>query len=216
MQVDNYQNYKQMKVKLQSSNKLHLAKVVKEMTNLCLKETVDLIDEQNPPKENNGSHVKRSVVIDSEKTEEQIKAIARPYDVSYTIVDVCGPEKRRKLQEITDDELGVSIHSIDEESIGWQCKILFNHGQATRVLAGLHDAKFNVTEALVMHEGNKVTMLVITKTFPTGTRKKDLDKFEKLLRTFIYTVCKVVSLENELEVTKERAIEAFDELQDYE
>lgn len=123
---------------------------------------------------------------------------------------------KKRLQEVTDEDLGVSIHSIDEMSIGWQCKILFNHGQATRVLAGLHDAKFNVTEALVIHEGNKVTMLVITKTFPTGTRKKDLEKFEKLLRTFIYTVCKVVSLEDELEVTKERAIEAFDELQDYE
>lgn len=124
--------------------------------------------------------------------------------------------QKAKLQEVTDDDLGVSIHSIDEESIGWQCKILFNHGQATRVLAGLHDAKFNVTETLVMHEGNKVTMLVITKTFPTGTRKKDLEKFEKLLRTFIYTVCKMVSLEDELEESKERAIEAFDELQDYE
>ena len=118
--------------------------------------------------------------------------------------------------EITDDDLGVSIHSIDEMSIGWQCKILFNHEQATRVLAGLHDAKFNVTEALVMHKGNKVTMLVITKTFPTGTRKKDLEKFEKLLRTFIYMVCKMVSLENNLEDAKESAIEAFNKLQDYE
>ena len=124
--------------------------------------------------------------------------------------------QKAKLQEVTDEDLGVSIYSIDEMSIGWQCKILFNHEQATRVLAGLHDAKFNVTEALVMHEGNKVTMLVITKTFPTGTRKKDLEKFEKLLRTFIYMVCKVVSLENNLEDAKESAIEAFNKLQDYE
>lgn len=124
--------------------------------------------------------------------------------------------QKTKSQEVTNDDLGVSIHSIDETSIGWQCKILFNHEQATRVLAGLHDAKFNVTETLVMHEGNKVTMLVITKTFPTGTRKKDLENFEKLLRTFIYTVCKVVSLEINLEDAKESAIEAFNELQDYE
>lgn len=124
--------------------------------------------------------------------------------------------QKTKLQEVTDEDLGVSIHSIDKMSIRWQCKILFNHRQATRVLAGLHDAKFNVTEALVMHEGNKVTMLVITKTFPTGTRKEDLEKFEKLLRTFIYTVCKMVSLEDELEETTERAIEAFNKLQDYE
>lgn len=122
----------------------------------------------------------------------------------------------QKSQEITDDDLGVSIHSIDEESIGWQCKMLFTHEQAARVMAGLHDAKFNVTETLVMHDGDKATMLVITKTFPTGTRKKDLEKFEKLIRIFIQTVCAIVSLEDALEGAKERAIEAFNELQDYE
>lgn len=124
--------------------------------------------------------------------------------------------KQETQIEITDNDLGVSIHSIDEESIGWQCKMLFTHEQAARVMAGLHDAKFNVTETLVMHDGNKATMLVITKTFPTGTRKKDLEKFEKLIRIFIQTVCAVVSLEDSLEGAKERAIEAFNELQDYE
>ena len=122
----------------------------------------------------------------------------------------------QKSVEITDDDLGISIHSIDEESIGWQCKMLFTHEQAARVMAGLHDAKFNVTETLVMHDGDKATMLVITKTFPTGTKKKDLEKFEKLIHIFIQTVCAVVSLEDALEGAKERAIEAFDELQDYE
>lgn len=201
-----------MKVRLQSSNKLHLAKVVKEMTNLLLKETVDLIDEQNPPKKNDGSHVERSVVIDSERTEEQIEAITRPYDVSYTIVDVC----EQKLQEVTDDDLGVSIHSIDEMTIGWQCKMLFTHKQAARVISGLRDAKFNVTEVLVMHEGNKVTMLVVTKTFPSGTRSKELKKFEYLLHRFTYHVCEMINLEERVEGAKERAIDAFDELQDYE
>lgn len=206
-----------MKVKLQSSNKLHLAKVVKEMTNLLLKETVDLIDKQNPPNENGESNVKRSVVIDSERTEEQIEAITRPYDVSYTIVDVCEQKQPEKgLQEVTDDDLGVSIHSIDKMSIGWQRKALFSYKQAARVMAGLRDAKFNVTEANVMYEGQKTTMLVVTKTFPTGTRKKDLEKFEKLLHTFMHTVCHVVDIEERLEYVKELAIDAFDELQDYE
>ena len=124
--------------------------------------------------------------------------------------------KQEMQIEITDNDLGVSIHSIDEESIGWQCKMLFTHEQAARVMAGLHDATFNVTETLVTHDGNKATMLVITKTFPTGTRKKDLEKFEKLIRIFIQTVCAVVSLEDALEGAKERAIEAFNELRDYE
>lgn len=124
--------------------------------------------------------------------------------------------QKTKPQEVTDDDLGVSIHSIDEMSIGWQCKMLFTHEQAARVMAGLHDAKFNVTETLVMRDGDKATMLVITKTFPTGTRIKDLEKFEKLIRIFIQAVCTVVSLENALEEVKERAIKAFNELQDYE
>lgn len=125
-------------------------------------------------------------------------------------------EVKQASQEVTDDDLGVSIHSIDETSIGWQCKMLFTHEQAARVMAGLHDATFNVTETLVTHDGDKATMLVITKTFPTGTRKKDLEKFEKLIHIFIQTVCAVVSLEDALEGAKERAIEAFNELRDYE
>lgn len=124
------------------------------------------------------------------------------------------PEKG--LQEVTDDDLGVSIHSIDEMSIGWQRKALFSYKQAARVMAGLRDAKFNVTEANVMYEGQKTTMLVVTKIFPTGTRKKDLEKFEKLLHTFMLAICEVVSLEERIESAKELAIEAFDNLQDYE
>ena len=207
-----------MKVKLQSNSKLQLVKAVTDILDIDLKKAKDLVDEQEL-RVNNEVYV----TIDSEKTEEQIKAITEGCGVTYiplSDTDFCeqkgSPTVQKTPTEVTDDDLGVSIYSIDEMSIGWQCKILFNHEQATRVLAGLHDAKFNVTEALVMHEGNKVTMLVITKTFPTGTRKKDLEKFEKLLRTFIYTVCKVVSLENNLEDAKESAIEAFNKLQDYE
>lgn len=212
-----------MKVKLQSKSKLQLLKAVREVLDLDLKEAKDLVDEQEV-KEDMGLHV----IVDSEKTEEQIKTLIKQFDVTCTPLsdtDFCTPtilestnsqKVEKKLQEVTNDDLGVSIHSIDEESIGWQCKMLFTHEQATRVLAGLHDAKFNVTEVLVMHEGNKVTMLVITKTFPTGTRKKDLEKFEKLIRSFIHAMCAIVSLEDTLEEAKERAIKAFDELQDYE
>lgn len=207
-----------MKVKLQSSSKLCLIKAVKELTDSCLREAKNLVDKQGNVLGYLPNEKQSCVVIDSEKTEEQIKAIAKACDAIYTLVDVCEQEQQaeKKLQEITEDDLGVSIHSINEESIGWQCKMLFTHEQATRVLAGLHDAKFNVTETLVMRDGDKATMLVITKTFPTGTRKKDLEKFEKLIRIFIQTVCAVVSLEDALEGAKERAIKAFNELQDYE
>lgn len=301
-----------MKIKLQSNSKLQLVKAVMDILDIGLKKAKDLVDEQEL-KVNNEVYV----TIDSEKTEEQIKAITEGYRVTYiplsdtdffeqncnqtetvkiisdnsagplldavmklcqvspkeasefirknivfdqarkyVYVDVDMPRERidaiasnipdievqfidkeqvddndadttapesaneqvvkQKLQEVTDDDLGVSIHSIDEMSIGWQCKMLFTHEQASRVMAGLHDATFNVTETLVTHDGDKATMLVITKTFPTGTRKKDLEKFEKLIHIFIQTVCAVVSLEDALEGAKERAIEAFNELRDYE
>ena len=306
-----------MKVKLQSNSKLQLVKAVMYVLDIGLKKAKDLVDEREV-KVNNEFYV----IIDSEKTEEQIKAITTDCGITYiplsdtdfceqncnqtetikiisdngagplldaviklcqvspkeasefirenivsdqthkyVYVDVDMPRERietiasnipdievqfldeeqvddndadtaapesaneqvveqklqkTKSQEVTDDDLGVSIHSIDETSIGWQCKMLFTHEQAARVMAGLHDAKFNVTETLVMHDGNKATMLVITKTFPTGTRKKDLEKFEKLIHIFIQTMCAVVSLEDALEGAKERAIEAFNELRDYE
>lgn len=232
-----------MKVKLQSEGKLQLVKAVHDMLDLSLKEAKDLIDEQ-VVKESNGFYV----IIDSEKTEEQIKAMIRGCGVTYiplSDADFCTPIldhvdviqhfdddtaapkstnyhgaeqklQKAKLQEVTDEDLGVSIHSIDEISIGWQCKMLFAHEQATRVLAGLHDAKFNVTEALVMYEGNKATMLAITKAFPTGTRKKDLEKFEKLIHKFVRNTCEIVNLEERIESAKEAAIAAFEDIRNYE
>lgn len=201
-----------MKIKLQSNRKLQLVKAVMYVLDIGLKEAKYLVDGQAASVNN-----KFYVTIDSEKTEEQIKAIIEGCEVTYIpLSDAEQKLQKTKSQEVTDDDLGVSIHSIDEESIGWQCKMLFTHEQAARVMAGLHDAKFNVTETLVTHDGDKATMLVITKTFPTGTRKKDLEKFEKLIRIFIQTVCAVVSLEDALEGAKERAIEAFNELRDYE
>ena len=196
-----------MKVKLQSRGKLQLVKAVKEVLNLGLKEAKDLVDEQEEDVSG-----RFCIIIDSKKTEDQIKAIAEQDNVSYTIVDVC----EKKLQEVTEDDLGVSIHSIDEMSIGWQRKALFSHEQATRVMAGLRDAKFNVTETNVMREGQKTTMLIVTKTFPSGTKKKDLQKFEHLLHAFMCAVCDVVDLEERLEGVKQFAIDAFNELQDYE
>ena len=210
-----------MKIKLQSSSKLRLVAAVKRMLDLGLKEAKDLVENQVTAAAPVGVGLAEfHVVIDSEKTEEQIKAIAEECEVTYTPLsdlDVCERKlQESKLQEVTDDDLGVSIHSIDEMSIGWQRKALFSYKQAARVMAGLRDAKFNVTEANVMYEGQKTTMLVVTKTFPTGTRKKDLEKFEKLLHTFMNTVCHVVDIEERLEYVKELAIDAFDELQDYE
>ena len=201
-----------MKIRLQSDSKLQLVKAIKCVLDIGLKEAKYIVDGQAVMVNN-----ELCVTIDSEKTEERIKAIIEGCEVTYIpLSDAEQKLQKAKLQEVTDNDLGVSIHSIDEESIGWQCKMLFTHEQATRVMAGLHDAKFNVTETLVMHDGDKATMLVITKTFPTGTRKKDLEKFEKLIRIFIQTVCAVVSLEDSLEGAKERAIEAFNELRDYE
>lgn len=200
-----------MKVKLQSSSRLRLTKAVKDMLDLGLKEAKDLVDYQNSPEENG----KLRVIIDSELTEEQIKAITNDCGVTYTPLsdlDVC----ERKLQEVTNDDLGVSIHSVDEMSIAWRCKMLFTHEQATRVIAGLHDAKVSVNETHVMHEGNKITMLTVSKTFPSGTRDADIKKFDSQLHKFAYYVCEVVNAEERLEAAKERAIEAFNALRDYE
>lgn len=212
MQVDNYQNYNQMKIKLRSNSKLQLVKAVMYVLSISLKEAKDLVDEREV-RANNEVYV----TIDSEKTEEQIKKMIGGCEVTCTpLSDAEQKLQKAKLQKVTDEDLGVSIHSIDKMSIGWQSKVLFSHKQAARVMAGLHDAKFNVTETNVVYEGLKAKMLMVTKTFPTGTRKEDLVKFEKLLRTFICAVCKVVDLEERIESAKELAIEAFDELQDYE
>lgn len=152
--------------------------------------------------------------IDKEQVDDNDADTAAPESANEQVVEQ--KLQKTKSQEVTNDDLGVSIHSIDETSIGWQLKALFSYKQAARVMAGLHDAKFNVTETLVTYDGDKATMLVITKTFPTGTRYKDLKKFEKLLHTFMCAVCEMVNLEEKIESAKELAIETFNELQDYE
>lgn len=204
-----------MKVKLQSSETGSLLDAVMKLCQLPPKEASSFIREHAVHKS-----TRTCIWIDVDMPRERIETIISYIpDIEVQFIDKEQAEQKlqkTKSQEVTDDDLGVSIHSIDEMSIGWQCKMLFTHEQAARVMAGLHDATFNVTETLVTYDGDKATMLVITKTFPTGTRKKDLEKFEKLIRIFIQTVCAVVSLEDALEGAKERAIEAFNELRDYE
>lgn len=223
----------QMKIKLQSSETGSLLDAVMKLCQLPPKEASSFIREHAVHKS-----TRTCICVNVDMPRERIETIISYIpDIEVQFIDkkqvddndadTAAPEsaneqvveqklQKTKSQEVTDDDLGVSIHSIDETSIGWQCKMLFTHEQAARVMAGLHDATFNVTETLVTHDGDKATMLVITKTFPTGTRKKDLEKFEKLIRIFIQTVCAVVSLEDALEGAKERAIEAFNELRDYE
>lgn len=222
-----------MKIKLQSSETGSLLDAVMKLCQLPPKEASSFIREHAVHKS-----TRTCICVDVDMPRERIETIIsyipdievqflNEEQIDDNDTDTAAPEsaneqvveqklQKTKSQEVTDDDLGVSIHSIDEESIGWQCKMLFSHKQAARVMAGLHDATFNVTETLVTHDGDKATMLVITKTFPTGTRKKDLEKFEKLIRIFIQTVCAIVSLEDALEGAKERAIEAFNELRDYE
>lgn len=203
-----------MKIKLTSSGKLQLVKAVKDMLGCGLKEAKDLVDEQEkvfgcPP------NAKHCVIIDSEMTEEQTKAIAQECEVVCTPlsdIDIC----ERKLQEVTIDDLGVSIHSIDEETIGWQCKMLFTHEQTVRILSALHDAKLNVTETLVMHKGNKTTMLVIAKNFPSGVKRDDLGAFECLIHRLVENLCRVIETEHMLKDLQENVAETFEELDEYE
>lgn len=200
--------------------------VMKLLPQLTLEEASDFIREHTV-------HIPtcKWIWIKVNKPRKEIEAIVRNIpgiEIQFlNNVDTATPEstncgeaeqklQKTKPQEVTDEDLGVSIHSIDEMSIGWQCKMLFSHEQATRVLAGLHDAKFNVTETHVTYKGDKATMLVITKTFPNGTRKKDLEKFEEPIRNFIHAVCTTVSLEDALEDAKEAAIKAFEDIRNYE
>ena len=67
-----------MKIKLQSDSKLRLVKAVMYMLDISLKEAKDLVDEQELTVNN-----EVYVTIDSEKTEEQIKAIAEECKVTY-------------------------------------------------------------------------------------------------------------------------------------
>lgn len=212
-----------MKVKLlnihQLGGKLIIVKALHEIGKMGLKEAKDCVDGLFARGET-------ELTIDVQTTKFFAEKVLDGLGINYVFVndDKCpthdqeadDQEAERKLQEITDDDLGVSIHSVDEMSIAWRCKTLFTHEQATRVIAGLHDAKLNVTEKLVMHKGNKVTMLTVSKTFPSGTRDADIKKFDSQLHKFAYYVCEVVNAEKRLEAAKERAIEAFNELRDYE
>lgn len=207
-----------MKVKLlnihQLGGKLIIVKALHEIGKMGLKEAKDCIDDLFAQGE-------KEVTIDVKTTRSATKKLLDELGINYVFVndDKCpthDQEAELKLQEVTTDDLGASICSIDKMSIGWRCKMLFTNEQARRVLNGLLDAKLNVTEAHVVHEGNKVTMLTVVKTFPSGTRDAEIKKFDRLLHRFAYYVCEVVNAEARLEAAKEIAIEAFNELQDYE
>ena len=222
-----------MKVKLQSSETGSLLDVVMKLCQLPPKEASNFIREHAVRKS-----TCTQIWVDVDMPRERIETIISyipdtevqfldEEQVNGNDADTAAPEsankqvveqklQKTKSQEVTDDDLGVSIHSIDETSIGWQLKALFSYKQATRVMAGLHDAKFNVTETNVVYKDMKAKMLIVTKTFPTGTRKKDLENFEKLLHAFICSVCEMVDLEEKRERAKELAIESFNNLQDYE
>ena len=222
-----------MKVKLQSSETGSLLDAVMKLCQLPPKEASNFIREHAVRKS-----TCTQIWVDVDMPRERIETIISyipdtevqfldEEQVNGNDADTAAPEsankqvveqklQKTKSQEVTDDDLGVSIHSIDETSIGWQLKALFSYKQATRVMAGLHDAKFNVTETNVVYENMKAKMLIVTKTFPTGTRKKDLENFEKLLHAFICSVCEMVDLEEKRERAKELAIESFNNLQDYE
>ena len=222
-----------MKVKLQSSETGSLLDAVMKLCQLPPKEASNFIREHAVRKS-----TCTQIWVDVDMPRERIETIISyipgievqfldEEQVNGNDADTAAPEsaneqvveqklQKTKSQEVTDDDLGVSIHSIDETSIGWQLKALFSYKQATRVMAGLHDAKFNVTETNVVYKDMKAKMLIVTKTFPTGTRKKDLENFEKLLHAFIYSVCEMVDLEEKRESAKELAIKSFNSLQDYE
>ena len=222
-----------MKVKLQSSETGSLLDAVMKLCQLPPKEASNFIREHAVRKS-----TCTQIWVDVDMPRERIETIISyipdtevqfldEEQVNGNDADTAAPEsankqvveqklQKTKSQEVTDDDLGVSIHSIDETSIGWQLKALFSYKQATRVMAGLHDAKFNVTETNVVYKDMKAKMLIVTKTFPTGTRKKDLENFEKLLHAFICSVCEMVDLEEKRERAKELAIESFNNLQDYE
>lgn len=222
-----------MKIKLQSSETGSLLDAVMKLCQLPPKEASSFIREHAVHKS-----TRTCICVDVDMSREKIETIISYIpDIEVQFIDkeqvddndadTAAPEsaneqvveqklQKTKSQEVTNDDLGVSIHSIDETSIGWQLKALFSYKQATRVMAGLHDATFNVTETNVVYEDMKAKMLVVTKTFPTGTRKKDLENFEKLLHAFMCSVCEMVDLEERIENVKELAIKTFDELQNYE
>ena len=222
-----------MKVKLQSSETGSLLDAVMKLCQLPPKEASSFIREHAVHKS-----TCTQIWVDVDMPRERIETIISyipdievqfldKEQINDNDTDTAAPEsaneqvveqklQKTKSQEVTDDDLGVSIYSIDETSIGWQFKALFSYKQAIRVMAGLHDAKFNVTETNVVYEDMKAKMLIVTKTFPTGTRKKDLENFEKLLHAFICSVCEMVNLEEKRESAKELAIKSFNNLQDYE
>lgn len=123
-----------------------------------------------------------------------------------------------KPYEVTEGELGVTIHSYDEMTIEWQNKSLFNNKQAERVMAGLKDAHFDVIETPVVYKGDDKdsVMLTFSKRFSSGTKINELRDFSLHVHRFILATCKIIALEEELEAANENVTDAFDELCDYE
>lgn len=123
-----------------------------------------------------------------------------------------------KPYEVTDGELGVTIHSYDEMTIEWQNKSLFNNKQSERVIAGLRDAHLDVIETPVVYKDDDKdsVMLTISKRFPSGTKVNELQDFSLHVHRFILATCKIIALEEELEAANENVTDAFDELCDYE
>lgn len=122
-----------------------------------------------------------------------------------------------KPYEVTERELGVTIHSFDETTITWQNKSLLNKKQAERVISGLRDAHLDVTETPAIYKGDEDSVLLtIKKHFPSGTDIRKLKDLSLCVHKFILGVCRMIVLEEELEDAKENSIDAFNTLRDYE
>lgn len=119
--------------------------------------------------------------------------------------------------EITDDDLGISIHSIDEQTIEWHNNSLFAEEQSSLVIAGLKSAGFsNVKGDKVLHNEEKAIMVTFSRNFSSGTTMKKLEDFSEKIHKFLMALCMTINLEEKLRYAKETVTTTLDDIYEYE
>ena len=216
-----------MKVKLEYAtnptalSKIQIVKAVLEGTSYNLKGAKEYVDEnlQIIKDSINGTTLRGILDLKFEDAENNkvIDLLKKTHSVT-PLSDKDLIHSVIKPYEVTEEELGITIHSYDETTIKWQNKSLFNNKQAKRVIAGLRDAHLDVIETPVVYKDDDkdLVMLTISKRFQSGTKIIELRDFSLNIHRFILATCKIIALEEELEAANENVTDAFDELCDYE
>lgn len=221
-----------MKIKLQSSETGPLLDAVMKLCQLPPKEASNFIREHVVHKS-----TRMWILVDVDMPRERIETIISyipgievqfldeeqidDNDIDTTAQESANEQGGSTVQEapieITDDDLGISIRSVDEQTIEWHNNSLFAEEQPPIVIAGLKSAGFsNVKGDKVLHNGEKAIMVTFSRNFSSGTTMKKLEDFSEKIHKFLMALCMTVNLEEELRCAKETVTTTLDDIYEYE